>query len=177
MAAKTFSIEDVIADEVQKAVSANRPAPAVFGVAEQMHTGGTGAGGGDGGTGGGGIAGLDIKSITGLLKEINIMLQSRKESGAPGYESGAPVANVGAPPAGLPGVDCVPVQNPRPAGTDAPAGGLAGYEPEKVFDMIRGALEQVKAAVGDVTLSELDEFMAGNRPVVVALISQEMKKL
>lgn len=176
MAAKTFSIEDVIADEVQKAVSANRPAPAVFGVAEQMHTGGTGAGGGDGGTGGGGIAGLDIKSITGLLKEINIMLQSRKESGAPVVNSGAPAVNSGAP-AGLPGVDCVPVQNPRPAGTDAPAGGLAGYEPEKVFEMIRGALEQVKTAIGDVTLSELDEFMAGNRPVVVALISQEMQKL
>ena len=176
MAAKTFSIEDVIADEVQKAVSANRPAPAVFGVAEQMHTGGTGAGGGDGGTGGGGIAGLDIKSITGLLKEINIMLQSRKESGAPVVNSGAPAVNSGAP-AGLPGVDCVPVQNPRPAGTDAPAGGLAGYEPEKVFEMIRGALEQVKTVIGDVTLSELDEFMAGNRPVVVALISQEMQKL
>lgn len=173
MAAKTFSIEDVIADEVQKAVSATRPAP-VFGVPEPVHTGGLATGGGDGG---GGIAGLDIKSITGLLKEINIMLQSRKESGAPVVNSGAPEVNVGAPPAGLPGVDCVPVQNPRPAGTDAPAGGLAGYEPEKVFDMIRGALEQVKAAVGDVTLSELDEFMAGNRPVVVALISQEMKKL
>ena len=174
MAAKTFSIEDVIADEVQKAVSANRPEPAVFGVTEQMHTGGAGAGGGDGG---GGIAGLDIKSITGLLKEINIMLQSRKESGAPVIDSGAPVANVGAPPAGLPGVDCVPVQNPRPAGIDAPAGGLAGYEPDKVFEMIRGALSQVKTAIGDVTLSELDEFMAGNRPVVVALISQEMQKL
>ena len=171
MAAKTFSIEDVIADEVQKAVSANRPAPAVFGVAEQMHTGGTGAGGGDGGTGGGGIAGLDIKSITGLLKEINIMLQSRKD-GAPTANSGAPVVNYGAPPpAGLPGVDCVPAQNPRPAG------GLAGYEPEKVCDMIRGALSQVKTAIGDVTLSELDGFIEGNRAVVVALISQEMKKL
>ena len=169
MAAKTFSIEDVIADEVQKAVSATRPAAPVFGVPGPVHTGELATGGG--------IAGLDIKSITGLLKELNIMLQSRKD-GAPTANSGAPVVNYGAPPpAGLPGVDCVPAQNPRPAGTDAPAGGLAGYEPEKVFEMIRGALEQVKTAIGDVTLSELDEFMAGNRPVVVALISQEMQKL
>jgi len=43
--------------------------------------------------------------------------------------------------------------------------------------MIRGAPEQVKTAIGDVTLSELDEFMGSNRPVVVALISQEMQKL
>ena len=162
MAAKTFSIEDVIADEVKRAVSSHAPSAAVT-VAEPAV--------------GGGLGGLDIKSITGLLKEINIMLQSRKESGAPVIDSGAPVANVGAPPAGLPGVDCVPVQNPRPAGIDAPAGGLAGYEPDKVFEMIRGALSQVKTAIGDVTLSELDEFMAGNRPVVVALISQEMQKL
>ena len=167
MAGKTFSIEDVIADEVRKAVGG---APAAVGgapVPVPVQSGG----------GGDFLDKLDIKSITGLLKEINIMLQSRKESGAPVIDSGTPVANVGAPPAGLPGVDCVPVQNPRPAGTDAPAGGLAGYEPEKVFEMIRGALEQVKTAIGDVTLSELDEFMAGNRPVVVALISQEMQKL
>ena len=165
MAAKTFSIEDVIADEVQKAVSANRPAPAVFGVAEQMHTGGTGAGGG--------IAGLDIKSITGLLKEINIMLQSRKD-GAPTANSGAPVVNYGAPaPAGLPGVDCVPAQNPRPG----PAALPAGITPDAVFDMVRGALVQVTAAIGDVKLSELDSFMTENKPVVVALISQEMNKL
>ena len=162
MAAKTFSIEDVIADEVQKAVSANRPAP-VFGVPGPVHTGELATGGG--------IAGLDIKSITGLLKEINIMLQSRKD-GAPTANSGAPVVNYGAPPpAGLPGVDCVPAQNPRPAG------GLAGYEPEKVCDMIRGALSQVKTAIGDVTLSELDGFIEANRAVVVALISQEMQKL
>lgn len=166
MAAKTFSIEDVIADEVKKAVSSQ----AVPVVPSQAVPVGTGV------PDGGGIAGLDIKSITGLLKEINIMLQSRKD-GAPTANSGAPVANVGAPPAGLTGVDCVPVQNPRPAGIDAPAGGLAGYEPDKVFEMIRGALSQVKTAIGDVTLSELDEFMAGNRPVVVALISQEMNKL
>ena len=157
MAGKTFSLEDVIADEVKKAVSsqavaavAPAPAPAP-------------AGGGDL------LSGLDIKSITGLLKEVNIMLQNK--NGAPVVDSGAP------PPAGLPGVDCFPAQNPRPAGTGAPAGGLAGYDPDKVFDMIRGALEQVKTAIGDVTLSELDEFMAGNRPVVVALISQEMQKL
>lgn len=162
MAGKTFSIEDVIADEVKRAVSSHAPSAAVT-VAEPAV--------------GGGLGGLDIKSITGLLKEINIMLQSRKD-GAPTANSGAPVVNYGAPaPAGLPGVDCVPAQNPRPAGTDAPAGGLAGYEPEKVFEMIRGALSQVKTAIGDVTLSELDEFMAGNRPVVVALISQEMQKL
>lgn len=167
MAAKTFSIEDVIADEVQKAVSATRPAAPVFGVPGPVHTG-------ELATGGGGIAGLDIKSITGLLKEINIMLQSRKD-GAHAVNSGAPAANSGAP-AGLPGVDCVPAQNPRPAGTDAP-GGLAGYEPEKVCDMIRGALSQVKTAIGDVTLSELDGFIEANRAVVVALISQEMQKL
>ena len=160
MAGKTFSIEDVIADEVKRAVSSHAPSAAVT-VAEPAV--------------GGGLGGLDIKSITGLLKEINIMLQSRKD-GAPVVNSGAPAVNSGAP-AGLPGVDCVPVQNPRPAGIDAPAGGLAGYEPDKVFEMIRGALSQVKTAIGDVTLSELDEFMAGNRPVVVALISQEMKKL
>ena len=160
MAAKTFSIEDVIADEVQKAVSATRPAAPVFGVPGPVHTGELATGG---------IAGLDIKSITGLLKEINIMLQSRKD-GAPTANSGAPVVNYGAPPpAGLPGVDCVPAQNPRPAG------GLAGYEPEKVCDMIRGALSQVKTAIGDVTLSELDGFIEANRAVVVALISQEMK--
>jgi hypothetical protein len=168
MAAKTFSIEDVIADEVQKAVSATRPAAPVFGVPGPVHTGELATGGG--------IAGLDIKSITGLLKEINIMLQSRKD-GAPTANSGAPVVNYGAPPpAGLPGVDFVPAQNPRPAGTDAP-GGLAGYEPEKVCDMIRGALSQVKTAIGDVTLSELDGFIEANRAVVVALISQEMQKL
>ena len=166
MAAKTFSLEDVIADEVQKAVSATRPAAPVFGVPGPVHTGELATGGG--------IAGLDIKSITGLLKEINIMLQSRKD-GAPTANSGAPAANSGAP-AGLPGVDCVPAQNPRPAGTDAP-GGLAGYEPEKVCDMIRGALSQVKTAIGDVTLSELYVFIEANRAVVVALISQEMKKL
>lgn len=164
MAAKTFSLEDVIADEVQKAVSATRPAAPVFGVPGPVHTG-------ELATGGGGIAGLDIKSITGLLKEINIMLQSRKD-GAHAVNSGAPVVNYGAPPpAGLPGVDCVPAQNPRPAG------GLAGYEPEKVCDMIRGALSQVKTAIGDVTLSELDGFIEANRAVVVALISQEMQKL
>ena len=164
MAAKTFSIEDVIADEVKKAVSSQ----AVPVVPSQAVPVGTGV------PDGGGIAGLDIKSITGLLKEINIMLQSRKD-GAHAVNSGAPAANSGAP-AGLPGVDCVPAQNPRPAGTDAP-GGLAGYEPEKVCDMIRGALSQVKTAIGDVTLSELDGFIEANRAVVVALISQEMKKL
>lgn len=165
MAAKTFSLEDVIADEVKRAVSANRPAPAVFGVAEQMHTGGTGAGGGDGGTGGGGIAGLDIKSITGLLKEINIMLQSRKESGAP-------VVNYGAPaPAGLPGVDCVPAQNPRPGPVPA------GIEPEKVYTLVLSSIDQIKAAIGDAKLSEVAEFMTGNKAVVVALIRQEIDKL
>ena len=159
MAAKTFSIEDVIADEVKKAVSSQ----AVPVVPSQAVPVGTGV------PDGGGIAGLDIKSITGLLKEINIMLQSRKESGAPAGGSGAP--------AGLPGVDCVPAQNPRPAGTGAPAGGLAGYDPDKVFDMIRGALVQVKTAIGDVTLTELDAFMADNKSVVVALISQELGRL
>ena len=161
MAGKTFSIEDVIADEVQKAVSsqavaavAPAPAPAP-------------AGGGDL------LSGLDIKSITGLLKEINIMLQTRKD-GAPTANSGAPVVNYGAPaPAGLPGVDCVPAQNPRPG----PAALPAGITPDAVFDMVRGALVQVTAAIGDVKLSELDSFMAANKPVVVALISQEMQQL
>ena len=162
MAAKTFSIEDVIADEVQKAVSANRPAAPVFGVPGPVQSGG----------GGDFLDKLDIKSITGLLKEINIMMANKKEEGGGGL--GAPAAVGGAPaPAGLPGVDCVPAQNPRPG----PAALPAGITPDAVFDMVRGALVQVTAAIGDVKLSELDSFMTENKPVVVALISQEMKKL
>jgi hypothetical protein len=162
MGGKTFSIEDIIADEVRKAVGG---APAAVGgapVPVPVQSGG----------GGDFLDKLDIKSITGLLKEINIMMANKKEEGGGGL--GAPAAVGGAPaPAGLPGVDCVPAQNPRPG----PAALPAGITPDAVFDMVRGALVQVTAAIGDVKLSELDSFMTENKPVVVALISQEMNKL
>lgn len=151
MAAKTFSIEDVIADEVQKAVSSQgvtampavTPAPAP--------------------AGGDLLGGLDIKSITGLLQEVNKLLQARNSAPAP--------ADCAPAPAGLPGVDNTPAFNPAPA--PAPA----GIEPEKVYDLVLSSIGQIKTAIGDATLSEVAAFMEGNRAVVVALISQEMKKL
>ena len=153
MAGKTFSIEDVIADEVKRAVSSQ--AAAVTSVAPVP-------------AGGGGLGGLDIKSITGLLKEVNNMLSNRPHAAAP-------VAVTGPAPAGLPGVDNRPAQNPR---HDAgPAQVPAGIEPEKVYTLVLSAIEQIKAAIGDAKLSEVAEFMQGNKAVVVALIRQEIDKL
>lgn len=151
MAGKTFSIEDVIADEVKRAVSSHAPSAAVT-VAETAV--------------GGGLGGLDIKGITGLLKEVNSMLSNRNSSPAV-----APVAGTGPAPAGLPGVDNRPAQNPRPGPVPA------GIEPEKVYTLVISSIDQIKAAIGDAKLSEVAEFMTGNKAVVVALIRQEIDKL
>lgn len=156
MAGKTFSIEDVIADEVKKAVSSQgvtamsavTPAPAP--------------------AGGDLLGGLDIKSITGLLQEVNKLLQARNSAPAP--------ADCAPAPAGLPGVDTTPAFNPVP-GAPAPAPAPAGIEPEKVYDLVLSSIGQIKTAIGDATLSEVAAFMEGNRAVVVALIGQEIEKL
>lgn len=161
MAGKTFSIEDVIADEVKKAVSSQgatamsavTPAPAPVPAGGDL------------------LGGLDIKSITGLLQEVNKLLQARNSAPAP--------VDCAPAPAGLPGVDNTPAFNPVP-GAPAPADcapAPAGIEPEKVYDLVLSSIGQIKTAIGDATLSEVAEFMEGNRAVVVALIGQEIEKL
>lgn len=158
MAGKTFSIEDVIADEVKKAVSSQ----AVAAVAPVPAPAPAPAGGGDL------LGGLDIKSITGLLREVNIMMQNKNGAPAP-----APGGGVTAP-AGLPGVDATPSFNPAPG---APAPAPAGIEPERVYDLVLSSIDQIKAVIGDATLSEVAGFMTDNKAVVVSLIGQEIEKL
>lgn len=161
MAKTTFSLEDVIADEVKKATAGIVPGP-VRALAPAVQA----APAADAG-----LPSIDIKSITGLLREVNTLMASRGAAPAAG---GAPAAPSGAPPAGLGGVplsDRTPAQNPRPT----PAAPV--LDPEKIYTLVLSSIGQIQGVLGDVPLSEVAAFMEGNRPVVVSLIAGEVGRL
>lgn len=155
MAAKmTYGLDDIIRDEVARAIADAAPRA----VAAPVQAA---AGGGAGGL----LEGLDAKSITALLKEVNVLLAARN-----GDATGAGVPVVGA---GVP-ASVAPAQNPRPV-AGAPAAAPRRLEPAAVCSMLEGAIVQIRASLGDMTLTELSEFIAENRGVVVALIEKELK--